>query len=140
MYSYFCLKFKSEEQWLEVDKFFRLTQSGAFQIDSIGILPYEPEFKGEKSTSFHVNIATEKDSLPEKLMSFIVRPVLLKRTFNGQGLHEQIDKQDYEKIPADKITGFEVTTEQIKAFPVTELKLKTVSVKLVEVTEKELKR
>lgn len=113
MYTYYMLRFKDKTQWEAVKtKFKLLTLEGVF-VDVIDLLWYEETYKGNKSTSFHVNIAVDGERLPERLMPFVVKPAFIKRTFNGSGLHELIDKTDYERTPEAKILGFDVTERQL---------------------------
>lgn len=114
MQSYYCLRFKSQAQWDALAAEFGVLTTPGAAVDVIGALAYDEDYLGVKSPYFHVNLALEGDRLPEKLMAFVVKPQRIKRTFNGAGMHEVIDKGDYAKTPDEKILGPEVTAKQLE--------------------------
>lgn len=107
------LRFKNREQWEETATKFKLLELKGVFVDVIGQLWYEETYKGKQSTAFHVNLAVEGDRLPEKLMPYVVKPEFIKQTFNGAGMHEILDKEDFKRTPQEKILGFDVTPEQL---------------------------
>lgn len=139
MYSYFCLRFKSEDQWLEIASEFEILDSPNVSVDAFGTVNYDEEYKGDKSPYFHVNLAIAGERLPEKLMVFVVKPEMIKRTFNGAGTHEIIDKEDFKKTPTEKIIGPEVTKAQLAEIKKEPLIIKEVKLADTKIDLKELK-
>lgn len=142
MITYYNLRFKSEAQWDKVKTAFKLLETEKVAVDVINQLWYEEDYKGEQSTAFHVNLAVEGDRLPEKLMPYVVKPVFIKRTFNGSGLHELVDKEDFKRTPEEKILGFDVTDRQLDELKEEPLLIKEVikEVGLEAVKEKEVRK
>lgn len=124
MWNYYCLRFKNETQWNNAKTQFKIDSRPDVVQYSLPTIWYEEDvfvdsvkvrdgYAGPRSTLFHVNLAIFGRPLPERAWPFVVKPVFIKTSMNGSGLHTVIEPDNFEDVEDAKIYGVDVTGPQL---------------------------